>query len=299
MKRILITGANGLLGQKLVYTLRNRYEVVASGVEKDFVFKKNKSNYIIFDITNPTHCKQIVDNIKPNIIINAASITNVDECEIKRELCWNVNVKGVENLASAAKRNMALLIHISTDYIFDGKDGPYTEEDRPNPIGYYGKAKLASENVCRMMGVPFAIIRTSVLFGLGISVKQNFFLWLNTNLKQGKDVNIVTDQFNTPTLVDDLVSGILKLIQSSAYGLYHMSGKDYINRYDFAITLANSFGYDKSLIHPITTKSLNQQANRPMKGGLKVDKAMNEINYNPKAIDEVFDYLKTQLQDGK
>lgn len=297
MKRILIAGANGLLGQKLIQTFDGKYEVIASGIEDHFVFENNNFNYIILDITNPIQCKQIVTDIKPDIIVNAASVTNVDECEIKRDLCWNVNVKGVENLASAAKRNMALLIHISTDYIFDGKDGPYSEEDRPNPIGYYGKSKLASENVCRMIGVPFAIIRTSVLFGLGINVKQNFFLWLNTNLKQGKDLNIVTDQFNTPTLVDDLADGISKIIQSSAYGLFHISGKEYINRYDFAVTLAESFGYDKKLIHPITTKGLNQKANRPMKGGLKVNKAINEISYNPKSINDAFDYLKTQLQN--
>jgi dTDP-4-dehydrorhamnose reductase len=148
-----------------------------------------------------------------------------------------------------------------------------------------------------MIGVPFAIIRTSVLFGLGINVKQNFFLWLYNNLRQGKEVNIVTDQYNTPTLVEDLSNGILKLIQRSAYGLFNISGKEYINRFEFANSLADVFGYDKKLINPITTTSLKQKANRPMNGGLKNDKAINDIDYNPQPINEVFFYLKNRLQD--
>ena len=297
MKRILVTGANGLLGQNMVQLFDGKFELFASGIEKQFVLDEKKFNYKVLDITDLDHCKEIVDDIKPDIIINTASMTNVDECEIEKEMCWNINVKGVENLAKAAKRKMTFIIHISTDYIFDGDDGPYSEDDRPNPIGYYGKSKLASENAIRMVGIPYAIIRTSVLFGLGINVKKNFFLWLNNNLKQRRKVNIVTDQYNTPTLVNDLSDGILKLIQKSAYGVFNMSGKEYINRFDFAVSLANVFGYDKKLINPIKTESLKQKANRPMKGGLVIDKAIEEIEYNPKSMVEIFTYLRSQLEN--
>lgn len=298
MKKVLITGANGLLGQKLVRIFSEQYQVTATGIEKTFVGGDTKYHYEILDITNASDCKEFLGNLSPEIIINAASLTNVDACEIKKEECWNVNVKGLENLAKAAKRNMALMVHISTDYVFDGEDGPYSEDDRPNPLGYYGKAKLASENICRMTGVPFAIIRTSVLYGLGLEVKANFFLWLYNNLKAGKAINVVTDQYNTPTLVDDLAEGILRTIDKSAYGLFHISGSEYINRFDFATILADVFEFDKSLIHPITTNQLKQDAERPMNGGLKIEKAMKEIEYNPKSLVEAFEYLKTQLQDG-
>lgn len=299
MKKVLITGANGLLGQKLVLIFNGQYQVIATGIEKTFVGGNLEYHYEILDITNASDCKEILGDLSPEIIINAASFTNVDACETEKEECWNVNVKGLENLAKAAKRNMALLVHVSTDYIFDGEEGPYSEDDRPNPLGYYGKAKLASENVCRMIGVPFAIIRTSVLYGLGLDVKANFFLWLYYNLRAGKSINVVKDQYNTPTLVDDLAEGILQTIDKSAYGLFHISGSEYINRIDFATKLADVFGFDKSLIHPITTNQLKQDAKRPMKGGLKIDKAMKELNYNPKSLIEAFEYLKTQLSDGR
>jgi dTDP-4-dehydrorhamnose reductase len=137
------------------------------------------------------------------------------------------------------------------------------------------------------------------LYGLGIDVKHNFFLWLYNNLKQGKSINVVTDQYNTPTLADDLAFGILQLIEKSAYGLFHMSGKEYINRYDFALRLADVFDFDKNLIHSITTDQLNQEADRPMKGGLKIDKAAKELNYAPKSIVGSFEYLKTKMDNNK
>ena len=261
-KRVLITGANGLLGQKLVQTFKEKFQIMASGNEDHFYINEKEVHYEILDITDYARCKSFIQDVKPDIIVNAASYTNVDACEVEREACWDVNVKGVENLAKAAKGLMSLLVHVSTDFIFDGKNGPYSEGERPNPLGYYGKSKLASENVCRISGIPFAIVRTSVLYGLGVDVKQNFFVWLYNNLKEGNEINIVTDQFNTPTLVDDLADGILLLIQKSAYNVYNISGGDFIDRYEYANTLAEVFGFEKNLITPITTNSLKQKAKR-------------------------------------
>lgn len=297
-KRILITGANGLLGQKLIKTFKDKFQIVASGNEDRFFLEDSDIHYEILDITDSARCKALIHQVKPDVIINAASYTNVDACEVEREACWDVNVKGVENLVRGAKSLMSLIIHVSTDFIFDGKSGPYSEDDRPNPLGYYGKSKLASENACRISGVPFAIVRTSVLFGLGVDVKQNFFIWLYDNLKDGKKVNIVTDQFNTPTLVDDLAAGILQLVQRSAYNVYNISGGDFLNRYEYATILADVFGFEKSLITPITTNSLHQKAERPIKGGLKIDKARQEFGYHPRSLVDAFLYLKECISDG-
>lgn len=298
LKKVLITGANGLLGQKLVQTLQGKFQILATGNEDHFYPDKNEVPYKILDITDYARCKAFIRDMKPDIIVNAASYTNVDGCESEKEACWDVNVKGVENLAKAAKGLMSLLIHVSTDFIFDGENGPYSEGDRPNPLGYYGKSKLASENVCRISGIPFAIVRTSVLYGLGVDVKQNFFAWIHDSLKNGNKINIVTDQFNTPTLVDDLAKGILWIMQKSAYNVYNISGGDYVNRFDYANLLAEVFGFEKNLIKPITTNSLKQRARRPMKGGLIIDKARKELDFRPQSLLDSFLYLKESMSSG-
>jgi dTDP-4-dehydrorhamnose reductase len=296
LKKILIAGANGLLGQKLTKFLGSESQLLATGIEPSLELDAQEYHYEVLDITNPASCKEFITSFQPDVVINAASITNVDACEKERELCWSVNVKGVENLAKACKLNMAMLIHISTDYIFDGENGPYKETDKPNPLGYYGKSKLASENVCRMTGIPYAILRTSVLFGLGTNVKANFFLWLYNKLRNNEPVNIVTDQFNTPTLVDDLALGIKLLIKKSSYGVFNVSGEAYLNRFDFANLLAKTFEFSSDLITPVKTEQLEQVAIRPIYAGLDNAKAKNELDYHPRKLIDAFKHLKMQLQ---
>jgi len=297
MKKILVTGANGLLGQKLVKYLSKHHHIMGTGREDHFVAPELDVEYRPLDITNARECRDLIYNYRPDIIINAASYTNVDGCELNKAECWAVNVKGVENLAFAARRDMAMVIHISTDYVFDGANGPYTEDDKPNPISYYGKAKLASENVVRMEGVPFAIARTSVLFGSGKQVKNNFFLWVYRNLKENKTIRVVTDQYNTPTLVEDLAIGIHLLIEKSRFGLFHLSGSEFLNRYEFAMRIARTFDFDTDLIQPIPTSVLQQPASRPPKAGLRAEKARNELGFNPHSIKDACRYLKSQLKD--
>jgi dTDP-4-dehydrorhamnose reductase len=295
MTKILITGANGLLGQALVNYLSQDFEVLATGIEPEFSLGNQTCEFKSFDITDFSQTKEIFSNFRPDVVINTASLTNVDDCEVNRNLCWNVNVKGVENLAKAAKKYMTLLIQLSTDYVFDGEEGPYNEEARPHPLGYYAKSKLASENLSRMSGIPYAIVRTSVLYGLGNNVKKNFFLWLYNKLKNNVKVNIVTDQYNTPTLVDDLAIGIKQLIHKSAYGVYHISGGDFLNRYDFANLLAKIAGFSLNLIEPVTTDFLKQVAPRPVKAGLTIDKAIEKIDYQPQNTSSAFEYLISQI----
>lgn len=295
MKKIFITGANGLLGQKLVKYLSSDYQLITSGEQEHLLLPVKGIPYHTLDITSAHACREIMSGYKPDIIINAASYTDVDGCEVHRELCWNVNVKGVENLAFAARKNMALLIHLSTDFVFDGEAGPYSEEDKPNPLSYYGKSKLASENIVRIEGIPYAIIRTCVLYGLGVGIKKNFFLWIYDNLKQGNPIKVVTDQFNTPTLVDDLAIGIRQLIRKSQYGLFHMAGPDFMNRFEFARAVARVMGFDSSLIEPITSADLNQKAKRPVRGGLRIDKAKRELGYRPRSVEKSIAFLKKHL----
>jgi dTDP-4-dehydrorhamnose reductase len=295
MKNILITGVNGLLGQALVQLFKTDFTIIGTSIEERSAIPANDWKYIQLDITNSTACKALCQDVKPEIIINAASFTHVDRCEIEKELCWQVNVKAVENLAHISRRFDIHLIHYSTDYIFGGNDGPYSENDRPKPLGYYGKSKLASENVLRQIGCPSSLIRTCVLFGTGLIIKNNFFLWVLENLQAGKDFTVVTDQFNNPTLAEDLALGTKLIIENNALGVYHMAGQDFINRFEFAVAIADIFNCPKGLIKPIITNELKQLANRPVRGGLKIDFSRKQLGYNPRNLNESLIYLRWKI----
>ena len=166
--------------------MRLSTEVLHTSHHRLFVLDRHLFDFTQLDITNKGDVKSLVTSFRPDIIVNAAAMTNVDVCETQRELAWKVNVVGVENLVEVARRLNSLLIQISTDYVFDGKNGPYKETDRANPVNYYGKTKLAGENVILAGGISSAILRTIVVYGTGINVKNNFALWVISSLREGK-----------------------------------------------------------------------------------------------------------------
>jgi dTDP-4-dehydrorhamnose reductase len=298
MKRILICGANGLLGQRLALMLsaQTEYEVLNTSIERSFVFDNRLFDYNQLDITNRSDVKSLASSFQPNVILNAAAATNVDWCETNREEAWKVNVTAVENLAEAARKVGAKLIHVSTDYIFDGKNGPYDEEAQPNPIGYYGKTKLASENAVRSAGIANAILRTNVLYGSGIGIRANFALWVVNNLKAGKEINVVDDQFGNPTYVSDLAMAMIKIFELDREGIYHIGGGEQLSRYDFAVKAAKVFGYDPSLIKRIKTSELKQAAPRPMISGFITLKAETQLRMRFLNATDGLTLLKHELQ---
>ncbi len=297
MTRVLITGANGLLGQKLVITFLEDFDVIATAREDRSVFQSPRFTYRPLDITNYRQVHDLLEDVRPDVIINAAAYTNVDGCEVEKETCWRANVKAVENLAVIARRIGSKLVHVSTDYIFDGQNGPYDEDARPNPLCYYGKAKLASENAVKKEGIPYIIARTSVVYGVGRQVKKNFFLWLYENLKNGTPIRVVTDQYNTPTLAEDLAEGILQALQSGYEGVINISGGEFLNRYEMAVQVATYFGFNKEQITPITTDQLNQKATRPLKAGLKIDRAVQTFQFRPRTLTQAMDMMTPYLQE--
>ena len=208
--KILITGSNGLLGQAVasVIVRESNHEVILSSVEEKSFHDFGKL-YLKLDITSKEDVKKVVAYHKPSVIINCAAFTNVDKCETERELSWKINVDGVKNIIIAAKKNDVKVVHYSTDYVFDGKNGPYDELAVPNPVSFYGREKLASENSLITSDINFAIIRTLVLYGTGDNVKPNFALWMLDNLRNNRPVNIVTDQISNVTMIDDLAFGTL------------------------------------------------------------------------------------------
>ncbi|HMN16718.1 MAG: dTDP-4-dehydrorhamnose reductase [Ignavibacteriales bacterium] len=294
-RRIIITGANGMLGQRLFefYSTLNDVELLVSSIENDFVFKNQ--NYIQADISNRNELKKVIYDFCPDFIINAAAYTNVDKSESERETAWKINVKGVEYITETARVLDSHIVHISSDYIFDGKNGPYTENDIPNPLGYYGRTKLASENVLKISGTKNTILRTNVLYGTAKYSRSDFVKWVVESVRAGKEIRIVDDQFNNPTFIDDLVQAINKVIELRKEGIYNIGGSEVLSRYDFTMIIADFFNLDKYLIKKIQTEDLDQPARRPLKSGLITIKAQSELGYKPHSIIQSLELMKREL----
>lgn len=292
--RILVVGANGLLGQRLIsfYVGKQNIELLGSSVEeKSFL---PGTAYIKCDITSREEVKKLIFDFYPDVVINAAGFTNVDQSEKERETAWKINVKGVEYLTEACRTIDAKIIHISTDYIFNGINGPYDENAKVDPLGYYGRTKLASENALRIGAVTYSVIRTNVLYGVANS-RPDFVRWVINSLADKKQIRVVTDQINNPTFVEDIVQAINKIIELDKYNLYNIGGKDFLNRFEFAVIIADYFNLDKSLILPIVTEELKQPAKRPLKSGLITIKAETELGYKPHSLIEALAVIKKQL----
>lgn len=294
-KRLMIIGSNGMLGQRTVefYKNQNQVNLLSVSIEDKPVIED--VDYESADIQDREGIKKIIYNFCPDFIINTAAYTNVDKSETERELAWKINVKGVEFIAEAARVIDAQVIHISTDYVFDGKNGPYSESQKPNPINYYGRTKFASENALKISGVLYTILRTNVLYGITLESRPDFVQWVINKLNNNEKIRIVTDQVNNPTYIDDLVQGISKIVEFKKTGIYNIGGREFLSRFDFTKRIADYFELDESRINPIVTSDLNQAARRPLSSGLITIKAESELGYQPHSIEESFALIKKEL----
>lgn len=290
-QRVLVTGSNGLLGQKLIKDFYSHYKVIACYFQPESYLSFPNLSYESLDITTRRQLGFHISFYHPQVIINAAAYTDVDGCEIHKDKAWAVNVGGVKNLVNFCQEQKIKLIQLSTDYIFSGENGPYSEDDPPDPVNFYGETKLESEKIIKESGIDFLIVRTNVLYGFGKNVKSNFLLWLLEKLSQNEKIQIVMDQFNNPTLADNLSLCILEMVKKNISGVYHVAGSEYLSRYDFAIKVAEKFNFDKSNIFPAKTELLQQKAKRPYKGGLKTNKAQGVLETKFLNIDQGLDYL--------
>lgn len=298
-KRIFVVGANGMLGQHLIKFFSRQDNVQLLGISVEDKSLLSGFDYEQCDITKRDQVKKSLYNFYPDYIINAAAYTNVDQSEIDREVAWKVNVKGVEYLAEVARVIDAHLIHISSDYVFDGKKGPYLETAKPNPLGYYARTKLASENALMISGAIHTIIRTNVLYGVARWLDNNkldFVKWVINSINSGKEIQIVTDQINNPTFVLDLVQAVSKIIEFKKTGIFNIGGREFLSRYEFTLKIADYFNLDKNLIKPILTEKLNQKSKRPLKSGLIIIKAETELGFRPHSIFDSFDIIKKEMQ---
>ena len=276
--KILITGCNGLLGQKLVHSLNlNQYDLFGFDLGDLLIGDDNACTYSRVDLTEKVSTIENILKIKPDVIIHAAAMTAVDLCETEKEICWKTNVSATDHIVYAASKIGSRVVFISTDYIFDGKNGPYDEEDVPNPICYYGKSKLAAENIVRGSQTSWTIVRTNVLYGTGKNINSSFTTWLINELHNKRHVKIVHDQWGNMTLVEDLVAGIKRIVQFDKTGIYNVGGSEFLTRFEFANKIAELYGFDQSLIIPVSTDEFDFPAPRPLKSGLKIQKAEKDL----------------------
>ena len=284
MKKVLITGANGLLGQKLVYGLKSRNDIalLATAMGQNRLIDQTNYSFQSLDITNEKEVNQTIKQFSPHVIINCAAMTNVDACELNQKQCWDVNVNGVKHLANAVAKLGTHFIHLSTDFVFDGEDGPYNENDIPNPLHYYAKSKLESEKIVIRNCVNWSIARTIIIYGITDNMsRSNLVLWAKGEIEKGNTINVVNDQFRSPTLAEDLAKGCISIMDKNAFGLFHLSGPKSYSILEMVYMVADFYNLDKSLINPVSSKSLNQPAKRPLVTGFDIRKAKKELNYNP------------------
>ena len=300
MLRILLTGSNGLLGQKIVYASlkRNDIQLLATSKGENRLHSKAGYHYASMDITNADEVTAIVENFKPHYIINTAAMTNVDACEKDQENCWKMNVEAVKTMTELCQRHNIHFIHLSTDFVFDGEKGNYSEEDVPNPLSHYARSKYESEKVVQQAKIDAAVLRTIIIYGV-VDDKQrsNVVIWTINSLRQQKDINVISDQIRSPTLAEDLADACVQAALKRATGIYHVSGSETISILDMVNRTADFFQLDKKYIHPITTAQLNQPAKRPLLTGFNIDKAKRELNFRPHTLQQGLEIVKKQLEN--
>ncbi len=298
-KRILLTGANGLLGQKLVglLTQQPNVELVATARGDNRLPFSDGYTYRSLDITDRQQVLDVIGDVRPNVVIHTAAMTDVDKCEVQKDACWAQNVQAVEYIIDACRATDAFLLHLSTDFIFDGTAGPYDETAEGNPISFYGWSKQAGESAVRHSSIRWAIARTVLVYGIAHDMsRSNIILWVKKSLEDGKNIKVVTDQWRSPTLAEDLAMGCYLIADKEAEGIFNISGKEVLTPYEMAIQTADYFGLDKSLIAQADASTFTQVARRPPRTGFILDKARTVLGYDPHTFAEGIAVLANQLK---
>jgi dTDP-4-dehydrorhamnose reductase len=290
---LLITGASGLFGSKLAEIATASKHTVYSGYSQNPVAHGTP---IQFDVSDKNQVEAIFKKVNPEVVVHAAALTDVDKCELNRELAWKINVKGTRNIAETTKLSHAFLVYISTDYVFNGETGGYAEADRTDPINYYGVTKLKAEDLVRDLVGDYCIARASVIYGSTPAAgKINFALWIVNHLKKNEQIKIVTDQWNSPTLNTNLADMTLEIIERKLTGTFHLSGATRMSRYDFAQAIAQTFKLEANLINPCSSSDFSWSAKRPRDSSLNISKAHQSLKNKPLQIHQALERMKQEL----
>jgi len=300
--RLLVIGGSGLLGFKVAELAMEGFETFATYNFRPVELEGCDSFKL--DKTDRNDTSALLKKIRPDVVIDTAALHNVDYCETHQEEAWKVNVDGTRNVADACGEVKAKMIFISTDYVFDGKKGVYKEVDTPHPLHYYAKTKVEGENVVKSAGINYAIARPSVIYGWNPSElaglrsssgkSVNFVIWVIDKLKKKEEISVVTDQYSSPTLADDLAEALLVLSKSEKQGIYHTAGKTCLSRFNFAKKIAEVFDLDGKLVKPVTSDKFKQIAERPKRCCLDVSKAEKELGVSFLTVEEGLSLMKEQ-----
>ena len=299
--KILITGANGLLGQKLITLLshEDEVEVVATSKGENVnILELPHYHFRPLDISKPEEVSEVIADEQPDVIIHTAAMTNVDLCEQEKEKCWSVNVVAVTNLLEAAKKQGSFFIHLSTDFVFSGEKGPLDETAKAKPVNYYGKSKTEAELLVKQSGVDAAVIRTALVYGITPHMsRSNLVLWVKKSLEEGQAIRVVDDQYRTPTLAEDLAQGCWLVAKHKATGIFHISDEEVYTPYEMALLVARHFKLDESLISRTDSQAFTQPARRPPRTGFIIEKAKQQLGYQPHSFEEGLAVVEKQIQE--
>ena len=276
--RVLIIGASGLIGGAILVEFSDHQQTM--GTYNSFPVE----GLTRVDISDLEAIRRLTEQFGPEVILQPAALTDVNYCESHPDECWRINVDGTRSIAEAASRLGARHVFFSTEYVFDGTAGPYSEEDPPGPISVYGRCKLAAEDAIREVTNNHLIIRTTAVYGWERQ-GNNFVVRLLRGVREGKRVAVPTDQITSPTYAPNLAQAVRELVESDACGIYNVAGPDIVDRYSFAVATARIFGFPIDLIKPIVTTELNQAARRPLRAGLKVDKAQRKLSTSLQGVE--------------
>lgn len=297
-KTVIVTGANGLLGQKLIARLASRknLNLIATGRGPNGTGVREGVTYRELDLCDTAALRSLVEESGATEIVNCGAMTQVDACETDREKCREVNTEAVARMANLCAAKNIRLIHISTDFVFDGEAGPYDEKATPNPLSWYGECKWESEKAVMESGCAWVIIRTVLVFGVTYgNTRSNIVLWAKGALERGEKIRVVNDQWRSPTLSEDLAEGVALALMKDRQGLYHISGPELMSVAEIVYRIADFWGLDKSLITEIDSASLAQPAKRPPKTGFVLLKAQTELGYKPRTFEEGLHLVDRQL----
>ena len=290
--KILVTGSTGLVGRQVVNDLEELGDTVYAA------YHNSKPEYGIptqMDLTNLEKISESVSKLNPDAIIHLAAITDVDLCEKEKELAMKINAQATEILAKQAAKQKSFFVYISTDYIFDGMQGMRKESDKTNPISFYGKSKLEGELAVMNLASSWCIVRTSTPFGLH-PTKKSFPVWIIENLLAHKQINVIVDQFTSPTYVPNLSKMLIEITKRQISDFIHLAGATKISRYEMAEMLSDKLNLEKKLLKPVSIDEMNWIAKRPKDSSLDVTKAVSILNEKPFIIEQAIDYFVKEIK---
>lgn len=295
-KKVLITGAHGLLGRTVVEKMPRKFEIIASDLSPLAKNVVPESRYRPLDITDFPTVKMELDEQKPDVIVHCAAMTDVDGCEDEPNKAMEINGNSLQPFIDFCEKTGALLIHISSDYVFDGKSGNYLESDAGHPLSAYGRSKFRAEEMVQNSNCRYAIIRPNTLYGYQSDVNLNFVTWAIRQFRFQEPMKIVTDQISNPSEVSDLADFILLIIEQHKTGIFHHGSENVLSRFEFVQEIAEIFGGDENLISAVTSEEFQQRATRPKNSWLNLDFTKSKLHWTPKTTKQSLEKLKKRME---